>query len=93
MQAVAGLLSLVSLACWVLTIIRAFKTDGTMWGVLSICGIIGFFWGWKNAGKLDAEAEAKGEKLMPPAKVTMIVWTVAIILTSVVGKLAAPDAG
>lgn len=68
MQALAGLAALVTFACWVLTIIRAFKTDGVLWGLLSIfCGPLGFFWGWKNANRLDSEAAAKGEKLTPPA--------------------------
>lgn len=93
MQALAGLLGLVSFACYVLTVIRAFKTDGTTWGILSLCGLLGFFWGWKNAGRLDSEAEAKGEKLVPPAKLTMIVWTAAVVLASVVSRLAAASAG
>ncbi len=89
MQALAGLISLVGLAAWIITIIRAFKNAGVMWGLLSLCGPLGFYWGWANSGKLDAEAAAKGEKLMPPAKVTMIIWTVAWILGGVVGRLGA----
>lgn len=88
MQAVAGLFGLVSLVAWILTVVRAFKNAGVMWGLLSLCGPIGFYWGWANSGKLDAEAAAKGEKLMPPARVTMIAWTVAFIVTSIAGRFA-----
>ncbi len=89
MQAVAGLVSFVGLVAWIITVIRAFKNSGVMWGVLSLCGILGFYWGWTNANKLDAEAEAKGEKLMPPAKITMIAWTASWLLGMVLGKVAA----
>ena len=87
MQALVGLFGLVSLAAWILTIVRAFRNAGVMWGLLSLCGPIGFFWGWANSGKLDAEAAAKGEKLLPPARVTMIAWTAAIILSTVTSRL------
>lgn len=89
MQALAGLIWLVGLAAYVITVIRAFKNSGVMWGLLSLCGPLGFYWGWANSGKLDAEAAAKGEKLMPPAKVTMIVWTVTWLLGGVVSRMAA----
>ncbi|HRG95843.1 MAG TPA: hypothetical protein PLR99_06335 [Polyangiaceae bacterium] len=89
LQALAGLIWLVGLAAYVITVIRAFKNSGVMWGLLSLCGPLGFYWGWANSGKLDAEAAAKGEKLMPPAKVTMIVWTVTWLLGGVVSRMAA----
>ncbi len=36
-----------SLVCWILTIITAFKKeDGPLFGILSICPIVGFILGW-----------------------------------------------
>ncbi len=86
---ISGIFGIVGLVCWIVTIIRAFKTDGVMWGLLSLCSPIGFFWGWKNAGRLDAAAAAKGEKPTLTAKNTMIAWTVAFIVGVVLNRVGA----
>lgn len=62
---IAGLASLV---CWIMTIIRMFKMEGALLGILSICGLIGFILGWVKV------REHNSMKLM-------LVWTAAILVS------------
>jgi hypothetical protein len=68
MQIIAMLLSLLSLICFILVIIKQFQTAGVVHGIIGIitCGIWTFIWGWMNAGKLNITQ-------------IMLIWTVLIL--------------
>jgi len=67
---IAGLGSLV---CWILVLIKMFKTDKTLVAVLGIiCPLWAFIWGWMNSAKLGL-------------KQIMLGWSVCIVL-SIIGN-------
>ncbi len=78
-QILAGLAGLVSIVCWIMTLIAMFqdKQDGgTLKGVLGIiCALWAFIWGWMHAGRLGR-------------KNVMIAWTIAIILGGIGNVMA-----
>ena len=52
-----GILALVALlgciVCWIIVLIKQFKTAGVVHGIIGIlCSLWTFIWGWMNAGKL-----------------------------------------
>lgn len=64
----AMLMSLGSLICFIIVLVKMFQTAGVLQGILGlICGLWCFIWGWMNAGKLGI-------------KNLMMIWTVLIIL-------------
>ena len=79
--ALAGLLSLVSLVCWVYVLIRMFKEEGAMKGIFGIiCGIYAFIWGWGNASRLDAaDTAASGRPSALTYRTAMLVWTLCFV--------------
>jgi hypothetical protein len=64
-----GIGALGSLACFVLVLIKMFKTEKPLMGILGIvsCGIWAYIWGWMNSTKHGL-------------KQIMLGWTVAIVL-------------
>ena len=62
---------LVSVVCWIMTLIKMFsdKQDGSVLkAVLGIlCPLWAFIWGWMNAGKLGT-------------KNLMLTWTITIVV-------------
>ena len=67
----AVVVSLTSLICFILVVVKMFRTAGVVQGIIGlICGIWAFIWGWMNAGKLGI-------------KNIMLIWTVLIILSMV----------
>jgi hypothetical protein len=69
---------LVSLGCWIMTIIKAFQNNDTTAGIFSICPLVGFILGWINASKWNHGT-------------IMLVWTVCIVI-SIVIQVAFPGA-
>jgi len=66
-----GLVSLANLVVFVMVLIRLFKAEGALKGILGlICGLYTFIWGWINATKENI-------------KNLMVIWT-ALILLSIV---------
>lgn len=64
----AMLMSLGSLICFIIVLVKMFQTAGVLQGILGlICGLWCFIWGWTNAGKLGI-------------KNLMMIWTVLLIL-------------
>ncbi len=62
-----GIVVLVELACFVITLIRLFSKEGIGLGILGlICGIYTFWWGWKNIDK-------------PGDRTVMTLWTIGIV--------------
>ena len=73
--------SLVSLVCWIITLVKIFKSEnGVLHGIIGIiCGLWAFIWGWMKAGEMD------NQKIM-------LIWTIAIIASialSVLGSMLA----
>ena len=62
---VAGIISLV---CWIMTLISMFQKESVILGILGIfCPLWAFIWGWMNTAKT-------GQKNL------MIVWTIVWII-------------
>ncbi len=77
MQILLGLTGLGNLACLIMVVIKLFKQEGTMKGILGvICGLYTFIWGWINSSKLNIRN-------------IMLIWTVLIVASIVVGNLSA----
>lgn len=52
MSIVLLLLLLGSIICWIMVLIRMFKSAGALHGIIGIlCSLYAFIWGWMNAGK------------------------------------------
>ena len=66
---ILALLCLIGMViCWIIVLIKQFKTAGVVHGIIGIiCSLWTFIWGWMNAGKLGIRN-------------LMIIWTVLIIL-------------
>ena len=79
----ATLVSLLALVVWVanivlfvMVLIKLFKKEGVLLGILGIiCGIYTFIWGWMNSGLVG--------------KNIMIAWTVCILLGILLNGTAA----
>jgi len=62
-----------SVICFIIVLVKMFQTAGVLQGILGlICGLWCFIWGWMNAGKLGI-------------KNIMLIWTILIILNIVLG--------
>jgi hypothetical protein len=71
MQLLNIVVSLGSLICFIIVLVKMFQNAGALQGILGlICGIWCFIWGWMNAGKLGI-------------KNIMLIWTVLILLNIV----------
>lgn len=67
------LLSLGSLACAIMVVIKLFQEKGVAHGILGIiCGLYTFIWGWMNANRLGIRN-------------IMLIWTVVFVLNLIVG--------
>lgn len=67
MQILAVVLGLVSLACWIMVVVKVFQSGNTLMGVLCICPLVAFIYGWTQSGKLDLQT-------------IMLVWTAIIVI-------------
>ena len=77
MQILSGLFGLANFVCFIMVVVKLFKQEGTMKGILGvICGIYTFIWGWINASKLNIRN-------------IMLAWTVLIVLSVIVGSISA----
>ena len=64
------------LACWVIVLIKMFKTEKPLIGILGIlCGLWAFIWGWMNATKLGL-------------KNVMLAFTASLVLCIVGGAMS-----
>ncbi len=80
MATIGSILSLVagigSLVCWIIVLIRMFKTAGVLQGILGIiCAIWAFVWGWMNVGPQNLRN-------------VMLAWTVCIFISILGGGLS-----
>lgn len=50
--------------CWIIVLIKLFRTQGVLRGILGIfCVFYSFIWGWANAGRLNL-------------RILMLIWTI-----------------
>lgn len=81
MQAIAALVGLGSLVCFIMVVIKLFQQKGALHGILGIlCGLYTFIWGWMESGRLGI-------------KNIMMIWTALIIVSVIVNVLVAQSAG
>lgn len=70
MQYIGWLFSIVSIVCWVMTLVKMFtdkEKGGVLHGVIGIiCGLWALIWGWMNAARLNHTK-------------VMLIWTIAIV--------------
>lgn len=72
---IIGLLG--ALACWIMVLIKMFKNEKPLIGVLGIlCSLWAFIWGWMNSSKLGL-------------KNIMLGWTASIVLCGIGGGMSA----
>jgi hypothetical protein len=69
MQYLAWACSIVSLVCWIMTLVKMFtdkEKGGVLHGIIGIvtCGIWALIWGWMNAARLNYQK-------------VMLIWTIA----------------
>ena len=76
LQILSMLLSLASLICFVIVLIKQFQNGGVVHGIIGIvtCGIWTFIWGWMNATKLNI-------------KNIMMIWTALIVVCIVLSVM------
>ena len=75
LQILNMLVSLGSLICFIIVLIKLFQNEGALKGILGIiCGLYTFIWGWMNATKLNI-------------KNIMMIWTLLIIVSIVLGMM------
>ena len=68
----AVVIGLGSLACWIMVLIKLFKAEGPLYGILGIiCGLYALVWGWMNADKQNIRQ-------------LMMIWTALFILGLVI---------
>jgi hypothetical protein len=79
MQALSLLVSLGSLVCFIMVLIKLFQQKGALHGILGlICGLYTFIWGWMESGKLGI-------------KNIMMAWTALIIISIILGVVFRPE--
>lgn len=75
MAALGMVLSLGSVVCFIIVLIKLFQNEGALKGILGlICGLYTFIWGWMNATRLNI-------------KNIMLIWTVLLILAAVINGI------
>ena len=75
MQIIGMLITLASLICFIMVLIKQFQNAGAVHGIIGIvtCGIWTFIWGWMNS--------AAGLKNI------MLLWTLAIVIGIIGGVM------
>ena len=73
MMALASLIGLGSLVCWIMVLIKQFQQGSAVHGIIGIltCGLWTLIWGWMNATKLNI-------------KNLMLIWTILIVVGLIV---------
>lgn len=77
MIALVYLIGLVSLVCWILVLIKVFQSGNTLMGVLSICPLVCFIYGWVKVNELKARQ-------------IMLIWTGCVVLNLILQFTLAP---
>jgi len=81
MQAVTSILGLVSWVVGILVLIKLFKREGVLKGILGIiCMLYTFIWGWMHV---------KDENM----STLMYIWTAVIIVSIIIGGIITANVG
>lgn len=65
----SSIIYIVSLACYIMVLIKLFDNKGVGWGIFGIlCGMYVFIWGWLNATRLGMQ------KLM-------LIWSISLVIS------------
>jgi len=66
-----------SLICFIIVLIKQFKTAGAVHGIIGIitCGLWTLIWGWMNSGKLNIRN-------------IMLIWTLLLIICIVLNVMS-----
>ncbi len=72
MATIISLLALVvglaTLVCWIMVLIKLFKAEGPLYGILGIiCSLYALVWGWMNADKQNIRQ-------------LMMIWTALVVI-------------
>ena len=70
------LISLGSLACWIIVLIKAFQSGNIVLGIVCLCPLVAFILGWVKSKEWDIQK-------------VMLIWTV-LIVASIGVNLAMP---
>ncbi|MBS1786834.1 MAG: hypothetical protein JST85_03890 [Acidobacteria bacterium] len=73
-----GLLSIGSVVCWIMVLIKMFQAEGPLHGILGIiCGIYALIWGWMHADEHNLR------------KIVQI-WTACVVLSLLLNFMIVP---
>ncbi len=73
-------ISIVSVVCWIMTLIKIFKESVGLGIVGIICGLFAFIYGWVKSKEYDN-------------KKIMVIWTIAIVVSILLNVAAGVIAG
>ena len=74
--ALSALVSLGSLACWIIVLVKAFQSGNIGLGIVCICPLVAFIMGWVKSNEWNLQK-------------VMLVWTV-LVVASIGLNLAMP---
>ena len=69
-------IGLVALACWIMVLVKIFQSGDILWGVLGICPLVAFIYGWVKNQALDIRN-------------VMLVWTLCIVANLILNVVVA----
>ena len=62
---IALVVGIASLVCWILVLVKIFQSGDTLWGVLGLCPLVAFVYGWVKVKELDVQK-------------IMMIWSVCV---------------
>jgi hypothetical protein len=68
------LIGLVSLACWIYVLVKIFQSGDTLWGILGLCPLVAFIYGWVKVNELNVQK-------------VMMVWSICVGLNLLMNVL------
>ena len=87
--ALLGIAGLANLITFIYVLIRLFKEEGAGKGILGLfCGIYTYWWGWKNATRLDMVDAERNTKGPLPYRTVMMIWSAALVAEIILNRVA-----
>jgi len=62
----SGVIGIVNIVCWIMTIVKAFSNGETVVGILCLCPLVAFIMGWVKSGEWNHG-------------MIMIIWSVCFV--------------
>ena len=78
LQILSIAIGIASLVCWILVLVKIFQSGDTLWGVLSICPLVGFIYGWVKNKELGVQT-------------IMLVWTACVVVNFILSFMLRPS--